>query len=173
MNCDAITTLPASTAPAPDPRSRVLLLGEDNPLSDLAEHALYPYPPTCSGARLRWILGLPEDDYLALHRANLCATGAWSMREARRRAELLAMDPSAPWRLIVLCGRKVADAFNYERPFFTAAIEPATAAWHEPIWLVSLPHPSGRVTLWNREEHRLRARDLLRELAPGVGWGAA
>ncbi len=158
-------------AVAGDPRSRILLVGEDNPLSDAPEHALYPYPPSCSGARLRWILQLSEDDYLALHRTNLCASEAWSMREARRRAALLSADPSAPWRILVLLGRKVADAFSYERPFFTTGIEPATATWREPLWLVSLPHPSGRVTLWNKEEHRLRARAILRELAPAIGWG--
>ena len=172
--CEAAPTELASDdrrARIVDPRSRICLVGEDNPLSDAPEHALYCYPPGCSGARLRRILGLPEDDYLALNRTNLCASEAWSMREARRRVALLSADPSAPWRILVLLGRKVADAFSYERPFFTTGIEPATATWREPLWLVSLPHPSGRVTLWNKEEHRLRARAILRELAPAIGWG--
>ena len=62
------------------------------------------------------------------------------MREARRRAELIVTYPGAQLRVCVLLGRKVADAFGYELPFFTAAIEPLTAAWPEPITLVSLPH---------------------------------
>ena len=104
---------------------------------------------------------------------NLCDTGGWSLQEARRRAALLSTDPSAPWRTIVMLGRKVADAFGYEQPFFTTDIEPRSATWTRPITRVSLPHPSGRVTLWNKPGPRDRAREILRELAPGVAWGSA
>lgn len=157
----------------PQLRSCVLFLGEDNPLSDAAEHALYPWPEGCSGHRLMKILGLPEDQYLSLHRANLCSRESFSMKEARRRAEFLCTDPSAPWRVVVLLGRKVADAFAYERDFFTHGIEPKTATWTTPVTLVSLPHPSGRVLLWNKPEMRQRAREILRELAPAIAWGSA
>lgn len=154
-------------------RCPVVLLGEDNPLSDAPEHALYPFPEGCSGHRLMKIFGLPEDKYLTIHRANLCAHEAFSMREARRRAQIFCADPSAPWRVIVLLGRKVADAFYYERDFFTHGVEPTTATWTRPITLVSLPHPSGRVLLWNKHETRLRAREIMRDLAPDLPWGSA
>jgi hypothetical protein len=164
MNCHDVQIEPN--------RSRALLLGEDNPLSDAPEHALYPYPEGCSGHRLMKILGLPEDQYLALHRANLCSRESFSMKEARRRAVLLCTDPFAPWRVIVMLGRKVADAFGYERDFFTHGIEPRTASWTTPITLVSLPHPSGRVLLWNKPESRQRAREILREMVPDLPWGS-
>lgn len=164
--CDEIQSV------APQSRSRVALIGEDNPYGDTPEFALYPSPDGCSGHRLMKILGLPEDQYLAIHRANLCARDSFSMKEARRRAQIFCADPSAPWRVIVLLGRKVADAFGYEMDFFTHGIEPTTATWTRPVTLVSLPHPSGRVLLWNKPEARQRAREILRELAPELPWGS-
>ena len=150
----------------------VALVGEDNPLSTDPEFALYPSPDGCSGHRLMKILGLPEDQYLALHRTNLCSRESFSMKEARRRAELLCTDPSAPWRVVVMLGRKVADAFGYEMDFFTHGIEPKTAAWTRPVTLVSLPHPSGRNSpIWNAQA-RQRAREILRELSPEISWGS-
>ena len=173
MTCEAATKLAGDPAPrVVDPRSGVLLCGEDNPYGSDQEFALYCAPRGCSGDRLRQILGLSEDDYLALRRTNLCASEAWSMREARRRAELIVTYPGEQLRVCVLLGRKVADAFGYELPFFTAAIEPLTAAWPEPITLVSLPHPSGRnASMWT-DGARQRARDILRELVTGVAWGS-
>lgn len=148
---------------------RVLLLGEDNPYGSDPSFALYCYPPGCAGYRLRRILGLPQHQYLGLHRANLC-DGPWSMKEARRRAALLVADPTAPWRVIAMFGRKVADAFGYEQPFFTHSVAPRTDG---EMILVSLPHPSGRVTLWNDPKARTRAREIMREVAPTIAWGSA
>lgn len=148
---------------------RVLLLGEDNPYGSDPSFALYCYPIGCAGYRLRRILGLPQHQYLALHRGNLC-DGPWSMKEARRRAALLVCDPSAPWRTIVMLGRKVADAFGYEQPFFTSALAPRTDG---EMRLVSLPHPSGRNAGSWTGNARERAREILRELAPTIAWGSA
>lgn len=148
----------------------VLLLGEDNPYGSEPAFALYCHPANCSGDRLRQIFGLTEDEYLALHRANLCDSGAWSMKEARRRAQLYVADPSAPWRTIVMLGRKGADAFRYEQPFFTHGVVPHTDG---EMRLVSLPHPSGRNTAWNDQRLHVLARRILRELEPKVPWGAS
>jgi hypothetical protein len=146
---------------------RVILVGEANPYGSSPEFALYCYPPGCAGYNLRRIIGLPQQQYLALHRTNLCPTD-WSMREARRRAQLLIADPSAPWRVIVMLGRKVADAFAYDHPFFTHAIAPRTDG---EMYLVSLPHPSGRnASSWSGRAP-LRAREILRGLAPEIPWG--
>ena len=149
---------------------RVLLVGEDNPYGSDPEFALYNYPPGCAGYRLRRILGLPQHQYLALHRTNLCASSGWSMKEARRRSQLLIADPSAPWRVVVMLGRKVADAFEYDRPFFTHGVASRTGG---KMILVSLPHPSGRnAGSWSGQAP-MRARQILRELAPEVLWGSA
>lgn len=148
---------------------RVLLLGENNPYGSDPQFALYCYPPGCAGYRLRRIFGLPQYQYLGLHRANLCE-GDWTMGEARRRAKIYTADPSAPWRVIVMLGRKVADAFDYDRPFFTHDVMPMTGG---EMTLVSLPHPSGRNTVWNDKRLVDRARDIMRELAPDLPWGSA
>jgi len=147
---------------------RVVLIGEANPYGSAPEFALYCYPPGCAGYRLRRILGLPQHKYLAIHRTNLCPTD-WSTREARRRAQLLVADPSAPWRVLVMLGRKVADAFGYEKPFFTHDVATRTDG---EMHLVSLPHPSGRNTVWNDGRLVTRAREILRELAPELPWGS-
>jgi hypothetical protein len=149
---------------------RVLCLGEDNPYGSEPEFALYCYPPGCAGYRLRRIFGLPQHQYLALHRKNLCDSGAWSTKVARERARQLHADSSMPWSVIVLLGRKVADAFGYEGPFFTTSRSCDYATGH--FTFVSLPHPSGRnAASWNPQA-RDRARQILREVAPEVPWGS-
>ena len=147
----------------------LLMIGEDNPFGSTPEFALYPAPRGCSGHRLMQILGLPEDAYLSIWRTNLCACGAWSMKTARKTAQILTADPMHPWRTIVLFGRKVADAFEYDRPFFTHGAASRTAG---ELILVSLPHPSGRnAGSWSGQAPS-RARQILRELAPEVPWGS-
>jgi hypothetical protein len=112
---------------------------------------------------------LPEDQYLALHRTNLC-DGAWSKEAARRKvAELL--DPYAVWRVVVLLGRKVTEAF--ESVALDGALLPfATAPCCPGMTLVSLPHPSGRNPVWGQPSSRQRAREILRSLVPEVPWGS-
>lgn len=150
---------------------RVLLLGESNPYGPDPEFALYCSPPGCSGDRLRRILGLSQDQYLALHRANLC-DGAWSMPLAKKRAfELLS--PHVPWQVMVLLGRKVTETFERvvleDAPLVAFSVRTCCPG----MSLVSLPHPSGQNTrLWNLSA-RDRARQILRELAPEVPWGSA
>jgi hypothetical protein len=146
---------------------RVLLCGELNPYGADPEFALYCHPPGCSGARLRLILGLSEDQYLDLHRANLCA-GAWSKEQAKARAlELLA--PDSPWSVMVLLGRKVAEVF--EKLDGEPLIAFSSRACRPGMTLVSLPHPSGRnAALWNLRA-RERAREILRGLVPELPWG--
>lgn len=148
---------------------RVLLVGEANPYGSAPEFALYCHPPGCAGYRLRRILGLAQYQYLGLHRTNLCPTD-WSLREARRRAQLLVADPSAPWRVVVMLGRKVSDAFEYDQPFFTHGVASRTDG---EMILVSLPHPSGRNTGSWSGQAPMRARQILRELAPELPWGSA
>lgn len=150
--------------------SRILLLGESNPLSGDPEYALYCYPPGCSGHRLHRILGLPEEQYLSLHRKNLC-DGDWSKAEAKTRASEL-LDPTAPWRVMVLLGRKVTEAFEKAACLDAPLIAFSTRACCPGMTLVSLPHPSGRnAALWNPKA-RDRARQILRELVPELPWGS-
>lgn len=157
-----------------DPRDRypaagrVLLVGEMNPYGSRPGFALWDEPEGATGDRLRGILGLSTGTYRALWRANLC-TGRWSMKKARERANELRLafrNGGRPWALVVLLGRKVADAFEYGGEFFT----------HDAVFgygSLSLPHPSGLNRLWNAAGAPARARALLRGVAPGVPWGEA
>lgn len=168
---DWVVRQPLLNEEAPPP---VLLLGEGNPYFTGHEdpsYSLYCYPIGSAGYRLRRILGLPQHQYLGLHRANLC-DGAWSMPRAKQRAqELLA--PLAPWPVVVMLGRKVTEAMcraamidEVMEPFMTRGCCPG-------LTLVSFPHPSGRnAALWNAKA-RDRARQILRELAPSLPWGSA
>lgn len=150
---------------------RILLLGESNPLSLNPEHALYCYPPGCAGYRLQRFLGLPDDQYLALHRMNLCE-GEWSKEQAKQRIWTV-LDPEAPWRVVVLLGRKVTEAFEKfcfdgEAPF----VPFTTRVTCPGMTLVCLPHPSGRnAAAWNLQA-RKRAQEILRDLVPDLPWGS-
>lgn len=153
---------------------QLLLVGEDNPVSSAPQYALYPYPPNCAGARLcNMILGLSEDEYLALWRTNLC-TPSWSQRQAGHRAlELLSVD--VPWTRLVLLGRKVAKVFE---PITVAkSLEPFSISRIEinsrVFTIASLPHPSGRCREWNDVNNYGRARDVMKTLAPSIQWGAS
>jgi hypothetical protein len=151
---------------------RVCLLGEDNPYGSDPTFALYCYPPGCAGYRLRRILGLPQHQYLALHRKNLCDS-AWSKEAAKSRAFDL-LSPEAPWNVLVLLGRKVTETF--ERVALGGVpLLPFTSRGCCPgVTLVSLPHPSGRnAASWSGPHPIKRTRELLRELAPEVMWGSA
>jgi hypothetical protein len=160
--------------------SKVLLLGEDNPLSVAPEHALFPLPDGCSGQRLcDKILGLRHATYLATWRTNLCV-GTWSTANARQRARAL-LHGTPPWNVIVLLGRKVAGAFEhviqdagykFDLPAFKSALVPSCEDV-APMTLISIPHPSGRNRMWNEFKFCESARLLLEEAAPGYPVGEA
>jgi hypothetical protein len=150
-------------------RGRVLLLGEDNPFGSEPDFALYCYPSGCSGYRLRRILGLPEHQYLALHRKNLC-DGSWSSARAKERA-LELLTPSSPWRVMVLLGRKVTETFVKVALDGVPLVPFATRTCSPGMMLVSLPHPSGRnAGPWSGKAP-MRAREILRNLVPEIPWG--
>lgn len=154
---------------------RVLLVGEMNPYGGSPAFALWDEPADASGARLRAILGLRSDTYRALHRANLCA-GRWELPVARGRASrFMLCEPSRPWEVVVMLGRKVASAFRYRGAFFSAQFPrsaPGLQGRPEPT-LVSLPHPSGLCRLWHEPSAVQTARSLLRKVAHCVPWGEA
>lgn len=148
---------------------RILLVGEDNPLSSEPEHALYCYPPNCSGHRLQSkIFGISPTDYLAMWRTNLCV-GGWSVKKARERAsEILWAD--APWDVVVLLGKKVCDAAvstyeTKEYDMFTSVQLTSGRRW------VFLPHPSGMNRIWNQAGVVERGRGLMQDVVPEVAWG--
>lgn len=158
-----------------DTSDKILLVGEDNPLSSEPEYALFCSPTGCAGQRLQdKIFGLPRANYLALWRTNLCV-GGWSAKSARERARVL-LGQETPWDVVVMLGVKVEEAFSQVlgtstplRPFCRQSIGGMAQKW---LTLVSLPHPSGRNRVWNIPGSVGTARKLMQELAPLVPWGS-
>lgn len=166
---------------------RVTLVGECNPYGADPEYALYPYPSGCSGSRLRRIMGVPTDRYLAFRRVNLCS-GVFSVSHARTAAALfrssLVEHAASPSRdvvdlpLVVLLGRRVSRAFSGMFPD-----DEPPAVWGRLLdssgaasW-VSLPHPSGLCRVWGHGMWSVggsvqRAREVLASCCPRVGWGS-
>ncbi len=158
----------------------VVVVGEDNPLSNEPEYALYNYPEGCSGWRLQRIFGLDDDQYLALARTNLCSP-MWSAIAARERAAALVAVGS-PHRVFVLLGAKVRATFGKILARSLGEFELVKvgedglfdkAVGQREFWFVCLPHPSGRCQAWNRPGAKELARGLLRLAAPDVPWGTA
>lgn len=154
--------------------SPALLLGEGNPYFSGhgdPSYSLYCYPIGSAGHRLRRILGLPQYQYLGLHRANLC-DGTWSKPRAKERANEL-LSPHAPWKVIVMLGRKVTEALCIAAMIDGDIVPFATKTCCPGMTLVSLPHPSGRNNALWTPKARDRAREILRELVPEVPWGSS
>jgi hypothetical protein len=141
--------------------TKILLVGELNPYGADPDMALYPLPEHASGNRLRQILGLSLSAYLHDHdRVNLC-TGKWSLRAARDKAEEIMREREPLGHGLVLCGRRVTDAFT----------EPGSA-WPllqvvrlSNTYVALLPHPSGLNRLWNDPATAVKAREVYTELA--------
>lgn len=165
-----------------------MLVGESNPYGSSPEFALYCWPESSSGHRLRCILGVPEERYLAFRRMNLCA-GSWhraaAIRSAARLYDDLAAWTDPPGTLVLLLGVRVSAAFGavtvasragISRPRPLDRWEVGSDATSRACW-VSLPHPSGLCRAWGAGMWRTggtvqRTRDLLREVAPHVPWGS-
>lgn len=162
---------------APEACGRILLVGEDNPISDAPEHALYCGPVGCSGWRLQEkIFGLPRLQYLALWRTNLCV-GGWSTKKARERARELT-PPNTPWNLIILLGRKVASVFSQvvtgdSPPFHVRETNAGSrsSGGQGLFRFLSLPHPSGINARSYGAQAVADTRQIMRELAPDLAWG--
>lgn len=152
-----------------DPGNIVLFLGEDNPQSARPAHQLLDYPPNCAGHRLRGaILRVPSDAYLSCWRGNLC-TPAWSERQAAETAAHV-FDGEAPWRVVVMLGRKVARVMAGTR--LVPDMPPFARRTRGDLTFVSLPHPSGRCRDWNDAKSYERALAAIRAAAPALPWGS-
>lgn len=152
-----------------------ILVGELNPYGSAGAHALLDEPRGSSGWRLRMILGLRTDSYLALRRYNLC-TERWSLAAARKRADEVRV--AHPDRVLVLLGVKVAAAFGFEDPLpFVAGLTThprfmvdrsvADIVHHVAL----LPHPSGRNRAWSEPGAVEKARALMRRMCPELPVG--
>ena len=125
-----------------------------------------------SGERLARLLGLSLDAFLRnVDTRNLLGRwpgkhgGKYAHRDkgdrfpisaARRRARALQKEIHAlRWPVVVLCGRRVADAFGVSAPFL---------GWERrgAIEVLVVPHPSGCNLWWNDRDNAAEARRALR-----------
>lgn len=155
----------AEASPLPRVRAAVstlLFVGESNPWGG-ADMALYHLPREASGNRLRAHLGLRDTTYSRIAKTNL-VEGPWSLPRARATATRIV---NADWRVVVLLGVRVRQAFGDDSPSGFFEFRRLTAA----LTLILLPHPSGLNRIWPRADSRDRARDLLRRHASWIPWG--
>lgn len=148
---------PASYAPV-----RGLIVGENPGKHTHPDMPLFPWPPTSSAGRLVGMSGVTAGEYLGgFYRRNLVDARAWDAAAAARRARSIvtALFEMPRDFAVVLCGRKVREAFGLR-----------SAAW-EPVRLesrqicVAIPHPSGLNHVYNDQS----ARDLTRRW---IRWAA-
>ena len=143
----------------------VLAVGEINPFGSRPDMALWCEPRESSGNRLRRIMGLTDEQYVAtVARVNLCDGPRWDKKSARERFwDGVDFDRYA---LVVLLGQKVRAAVMGP-PIFQVARGVGNCHF------TSIPHPSGRCRMWNDPGVVALARAALQRGAPGVPWGTA
>jgi hypothetical protein len=137
----------------------------NNPVSSKPEHALFPYPPGCTGHRVLEMLRLrrpnvTRQQYLAaFDRRNLVAGKVWDKREAQRAADTFRKDSGNRGRVVLVFGEEPRKALGLEK----LLVHPQRDLLCDITWR-QLPHPSGRCYWYNEPECRELAADLLAEL---------
>ena len=146
---------------------KILLVGESNPYGADPEYALYPLPEHASGGRLQRILGLTMGEYLRRHdRENLCV-GPWSTPAARLAANAILNERIDERGIakdgygLVLCGRKVTDAFRHPDGL---EVEMFECLLFRGVPAAILPHPSARNRIWNDPTNIEKARACYAQL---------
>lgn len=144
-------------------RMKPILIGQNNPVSQLDGHQLYPYPPNCTGHRLLCMLQerqptVTRRQYLdTFERRNLVTGVAWSRALGRDEANRVVAELWGSGRTIVLLGREVQSAFAIP-PLLLHPQMIGSATWRQ------IPHPSGRNPYYNVPENRRLVGLLLEEL---------
>lgn len=141
-------------------RPRGLIVGENPGRKTHPSLPLFPWPTTSSAGRLVSMAEVTPGEYLSgLYRRNLCDTrGEFDLDDARERArEILTalFDLPKAFR-VVLCGSKVARAFDVDRPFWVSGRLESRQRF------VVIPHPSGLNRVYNDRSARRNTRDWMR-----------
>lgn len=149
---------------------KVWLIGENNPYGTDQRYALYHEPKGAAGDRLcRLVLGLEWRDYMRhFHRRNTLVGSKWSALKAREGAALIFAE-TAPGDAVVLCGKKVWDAW-----FRLLQIADSYRQWQpycvhtgpESRLFASIPHPSGLNRVWGAPGAFQLARETVLIAAP-------
>jgi hypothetical protein len=144
---------------------RPVLLGMNNPVSSRPEHALFPYPPNCTGWRVLEMLRsrvptVTRSQYCAaFDRRNLLDAKVWKTDDAREAAQhFLDLDvPKLIGRTVLVFGAQPRRLLGLPE----LLLHPQTM--HGVTWR-QLPHPSGRNRWYNDARHKAAAAMLLEEL---------
>jgi hypothetical protein len=129
-----------------------VLLGMNNPVSSDPAHALYPYPSTCTGARLLKFSGLDKQTYLSVfERRNVLSGVEWSAKRAREVAPSLREELRG--RTVVLLGAPVNSVMRGGTPHELAEPFVWTPDGYGG-WMAKVPHPSGLNHFFNNHLHR-------------------
>lgn len=83
---------------------------------------------------------------------------------AREAADRMLGDEDCWGRLVILCGRRVADAFG-----FPQEVGPLRWLHDMPFSMAVLPHPSPVSHWWNERENVVKASLFMQEAAYGEG----
>lgn len=153
-------------------RGDLLLVGLDNPQSNDPRHALFPYPPGCSGYRLMQFIQLADPNftrmqYVSVHKTNLFPVGMAPKRGAGRArkladaAVLLHGQLSGTGRKVVLLGDEVARAVLGDL-IELGGLKECTFERIDGVHYAWIPHPSGRNHYYNDEGARLKIGQFLR-----------
>jgi hypothetical protein len=139
-----------------------VLIGMQNPLSVRPEHALFPYPPGCTGHRIFEMLrerrpDLRRQNYLDTFERRNLVVGDWDRDTARKSADLFYAEFWGSRRTIVLLGEEVRRAFCHP-PLLLHPQDIGGSTWRQ------VPHPSGRNRWYNGSENRKAVGLLLEEL---------
>lgn len=143
-----------------------LLIGQaPGPRTD-PELPLFPVPKTSASGRLQAMMGLTRGEYLkSFDRMNLLPyfpgkhkrDDKFPMTPAKLAAQVIK--PLLAGRTVILVGRNVADAFQFDTEFFDWVEWPVrrrcVVSRDNGIARVAVvPHPSGRNHWYNKPEHR-------------------
>jgi len=139
-----------------------VLLGMNNPVSSDPAHALYPHPPSCTGARLLKFSGLEKRVYLdTFDRRNVISGREWSAKEARTLAPALREELLG--RTVVLLGAPVNSIIRGGTKHELARAFVWTPDGHGG-WHALVPHPSGLNHFYNEPMHQHLLSVFMQEL---------
>lgn len=149
--------------------ANLIILGEapgNYPKYDHEKHALFPYPPRCSGERLMRLMGMMKHEYIPLTRRNLLdyypgtlAKGAkFPIGVARKAVIALHESHFLIGSNVLIVGKRLSRAFGYEtRDILT---------WHceKAYNFAIVPHTSGINQWWNDPDNRARGEEFLQSV---------
>lgn len=147
---------------------RPVLVGMNNPVSSAPEHALFPYPPGCTGHRLLEMLQsrvptATRAQYLArFDRRNTMNHKLFNRKLAADGARALHEEFWGSGRTIVLLGKDTVAAFGIP-PLLIHPQVVGGATWRQ------IPHPSGRNLWYNDAQNKLLVSMLLEDLFNAAG----